>query len=770
MEGLHEIGLHESENSDIENALVWVRRAFTILQGRNHFSLNDEVQDLSMNVLHTYTRLLHALKTTEYDAEVSQALALLRQHHGHKLAVTVLELEISIPTAVVDTDAFSTSLTRLFSTMPLIGSTHSIATSYILRLRTVNNALACQLLKDYILKRLGKETDCPFIEDTIVTLIWMFTDDLSSEISPNPKDLRFELKVIFEARKQPLCAVAAHAALVLLWKIVEGLPPDQFNAAIDWCEVIMLPLFENAGCQSIGAVERKLTSCYMANSDYDRARLAFERMTENQRTHPLTLRMWYFLALYTREDDELQRALNRLANVPKIGYNLLIECVPEPMRLGTKRQGANLLQRILDKVRGDSKIEVDRDSLLRCTIRSFMSVLAEGEVLDEEILSRLCKLFKAASRDPWTATQATVPNSQESQKYRWLYEQAYTLAISVAGKGLAAYAIDLLYYASELLRKAPREDSGDSLRRADLLYLQAVLYLDLARGARKKDNTVIIPLTATTGSSDQQENTLASILYKDTFDRASAIETIVIHAIDVAVAEQIADRKINLIPAQFEALLELDRFSEITNEVALIQVIQQAQKVGAPEKTFSLVVDLIISAALQGSIASESSEGQISPCQLSLPCAVMLLRKIIDAVRNLDQYDIPQASRWIRCVIQLVLDARPAGNLDQVSSNLLDEITAQAISLARSSLMDHAERSTTYPADELEWLATVLFNLALDAVATGHAGSEDEAERWARRAIEVARVLAVDGGRTASCSGALLGLLQERCKRLGWEV
>ena len=555
----------------------------------------------------------------------------------------------------------------------------------------------------------------------------------------------------------------------LLWKIVENLDVDQSDVAIDWCELALLPLFVNAGCQSIGIIERRLMSCYMAKSDYDVARLVVVRMTEDRRQQPQTLRMCYRLALHTGQDDAMQSALNRLANVPKSGYKLLIECVAETMRLGTRRQVANLLQRILDKVTSDNKIDVDRDSLLRCTIRSLISALTEIEHLDEELLHRLCRLFKAASRDAWAVTQATISSPQESQKSCWLYKEAYILAIGVAEKGSPAYAIDLLHHASELLSKLPSTECEVSLRRADLLYMQAVLYLDLARSTRDEDVAVNLPRTATSGSSAQQESIPAFILYKNTFDKASSIEPIGGLPTDVTVALQIIDRKINLFPAQFEALLELDRFSGTTNEVALIQVIQQAQNARAPLKTFSLIVDLIISAVLQGSIASQSHDDRISPCKLSLPCAVTLLRKIIDEVRNLDQYDIPQASRWIRCVLQLVLDARPAGILDQVSSKLLDEITTQAVSLARSSQSTGSANGMAYPADELEWLATVLFNLALDVVATGQADSGDDAQRWAKRAIEIAGILAVGGYDAAGNPGALLSQLQDRCKRLGWQ-
>ena len=215
MEVLCQIGQHESDNSNFESAVEWFRRAFIILHNRDSLSLNAEVEDLGLTVLHTYTRLLFAHKTTEHDAEASRALALLQHHHGHKLAVTVLELEISVRAEVFDTDAFCTSLRRLFGTMHLIAANHNVVMVYMYHLRTANNSLACQMLKAYILERLVKDTDCPFIEDTIVTLIWMFTNNLPDDLVPNPRDLRCELEAIIEMRPQPLSTVAAYAAFVV---------------------------------------------------------------------------------------------------------------------------------------------------------------------------------------------------------------------------------------------------------------------------------------------------------------------------------------------------------------------------------------------------------------------------------------------------------------------------------------------------------------------------------------------------------------------------
>jgi hypothetical protein len=76
-----------------------------------------------------------------------------------------------------------------------------------------------------------------------------------------------------------------------------------------------------------------------------------------------------------------------------------------------------------------------------------------------------------------------------------------------------------------------------------------------------------------------------------------------------------------------------------------------------------------------------------------------------------------------------------------------------------------AELGAAYPAEELEWLATTLFNLAVDY----YAGEEEEqGAEWARKAVKLADILATswDGGD----GGLLLSVLGRKMAELGWGV
>ena len=291
------------------------------------------------------------------------------------------------------------------------------------------------------------------------------------------------------------------------------------------------------------------------------------------------------------------------------------------------------------------------------------------------------------------------------------------------------------------------------------------------------------------------------ILYKNAFDKATEIQRHISGTENTALREQDLEdaqiKQVALQPLQFEALLHLGAAESIPDELGLSLLITQAQERGASQKTYSLMADIVLSATLPNPPAIEGGTSNETPLMptprmpqphLPIMAAVTLLRKLINAVRQLDEYDLAQASRWIRCAVQITLDSGTPLNNDS-SLRMLDEITAQAVILASSSghdadvemqNLDHNMHShglntahsksaghvgtaqTAYPSDELEWLATTLFNLALDLMV---AGEEGKAKDCARRAVEVADSLAKgpDGDR-----GVLARVLRERGGRLRW--
>lgn len=277
--------------------------------------------------------------------------------------------------------------------------------------------------------------------------------------------------------------------------------------------------------------------------------------------------------------------------------------------------------------------------------------------------------------------------------------------------------------------------------------------------------------------------------------------------------EELHARLCTVLPLGFEALLHMNNANDgqihesmVYDDLSLIQIIDKAVKIEAPPKVYALMADLILCAA------TTKEEGDLqNQAVLSVGQATKILSKIVQAVRTLQVYDMNQAARWIRCIVQLVIDhgnVFPDTNVDFDTSfnsaatsstiNLLKSIIDQAIMLATSAAeasephspsvktrttidhegdidmtnhennnntaSHHDHESNLYPPDELEYLATILFNMAVDFYV---AGNEDQAKWYAGKAIEIADVLALpqakDGDR-----GMLAKVLRQKTRSLGW--
>jgi hypothetical protein len=163
---------------------------------------------------------------------------------------------------------------------------------------------------------------------------------------------------------------------------------------------------------------------------------------------------------------------------------------------------------------------------------------------------------------------------------------------------------------------------------------------------------------------------------------------------------------------------------------------------------------------------------------ISIDTAAKLLGQLVNVARGIKGYGVVQASRWIRCIVQLIIDTsdREAGSPNM---KLVEEVVEQAIVLASAGNSQEQEREehgndteradvelgAAYPAEELEWLATTLFNLAVDYYVSE---KEEQGAKWARKAVKLAHILATSWD--ADDGGLLVSVLRGKMAELGWGV
>lgn len=90
------------------------------------------------------------------------------------------------------------------------------------------------------------------------------------------------------------------------------------------------------------------------------------------------------------------------------------------------------------------------------------------------------------------------------------------------------------------------------------------------------------------------------------------------------------------------------------------------------------------------------------------------------------------------------------------SSTIAESVVDQVLYLAKKSKPQSQGQGDPYPDAELEWLATMAFNRAVDFYRDS---ADEECKRWAGKAIEVADLVSGEGG--------LGGLLRRNLGMLG---
>jgi hypothetical protein len=210
-----------------------------------------------------------------------------------------------------------------------------------------------------------------------------------------------------------------------------------------------------------------MIKCFLDLSDVDAALEVFQNMSASRKNHYLSRFLWYSLVLRRQDDssgmslivattvnsanDSVQSALGALASVHDGQNRLLFAAVSEAMRYGTKRHGAQLLQRILDKYNNTTSPEIDTPSLLRYTGRLLLSAIVEEEGELEELLSRLCAIFRSAVALSQKASNRIVSAmSLSMDDCKWFEGTGFQAALEHIKTWPTKYIIDLLHYSSQV--------------------------------------------------------------------------------------------------------------------------------------------------------------------------------------------------------------------------------------------------------------------------------------------------------------------------------
>ncbi|RMD44146.1 hypothetical protein DV735_g955, partial [Chaetothyriales sp. CBS 134920] len=264
-------------------------------------------------------------------------------------------------------------------------------------------------------------------------------------------------------------------------------------------------------------------------------------------------------------------------------------------------------------------------------------------------------------------------------------------------------------------------------------------------------------------------------LYRNTFTCYTALQQLLDDAAGASTANvypqnlnDLHGKVTDLLPLVFEALIFISNAHAAEkgsfDEANLTEVVDKASRLEAGPKVYASFAHSLLSCFLDQELNDRAG--------IPLSYALHLLQKVIEAMTSRDDYDIDQAARWIRCVVQIVLEHRDGHE----HLSLVQTTVDQALDLARSAAAEPNSKAVhqkagprqLYPAEELHWLSSALFNLGIDLYCKP---DRQAAQLWMENAIKVAEMMTATVNRQdsgdASVSVSLAKTMRSRMAKLG---
>ncbi|KAL5114846.1 sporulation-specific protein 22 [Pleosporales sp. CAS-2024a] len=202
-----------------------------------------------------------------------------------------------------------------------------------------------------------------------------------------------------------------------------------------------------------------------------------------------------------------------------------------------------------------------------------------------------------------------------------------------------------------------------------------------------------------------------------------------------AAQADIISKHFQIVKLELEAVLKLEKWDELDD------LFEQCWKYKTPDH-YETLADLVI--VIHSCIVQANADEKYQRKVLSV------LDKIIRLTSCQAGADVTKLARWIRCLFKLAL------TYDESISLRCIELAVTVATKQRGVTDDDIKESDRYPPAELEWLATTIFNHAIDY----YMQEKDEVcTKWAQHAFIVAQWLE-DGG-------SLRDLLMEKYASLG---
>ncbi|TQB74559.1 hypothetical protein MPDQ_004665 [Monascus purpureus] len=717
-------------------ASKWLERAVGLngLLGRG-FRHASRGLDVRLIVLHTLARAYLQVDTTDSWNRLLKILKVLEAYGGH-FAILLLRTEVLSRQAQPNIHEYYGC--AALQVMDLTDGSINAMFVYILKLKDWSLELTSQSLQRLLLHvHFNKRI---WTERIFVTFVWTLTD-LAFCSQDGLDRLEDTLAQSSTRWQSPLSIEACHACLILIWRKVDAvMSQGNYYIAERWCQFVLgHSAFQNCSFANKAKFQRRLIICAWENSNYILARETLNRMSDDCKSHPLTLYMRYKLALV---DEDIDTAIiyQQLPQLGKSGTAYMLACVAEARRMGKTEQVTQGLQHTVERLdNGFPESIFNIPGLFQSTLH-LLSMELENYKPDKAqsmIIEQILRVFEAALREANRAEEksaAFLPTELE-----WFFINSYNSALQSLKFASSKTAF------AELYQQKEHSNNGIDVHRHFLLcdFHKSTALLS---EARMEDDPLI-------------RETYYRSLRSSSHNFRTRIHSHLAKSPGTETEQLYWTRKYRAVIAfDVEATVSLKQWSDI------VSIIEEAREM-------EIVDDWLLSVFMDCILSSSSVPGEETLRIIELILSIL----VPSANPNPSYKDQP---RYIHSLFHLCIST-PTEQTNHSKTKLAESILFHALTLARqarnasttitstdttSPTTTAAAATTTtgpdpYPDEELEWLATVTFNRAVDFYLTF---AEEDCKRWAGRAIELADLLDDDG--------ALGRLLRVNLARLGVDM
>ncbi|SPO03319.1 uncharacterized protein DNG_06001 [Cephalotrichum gorgonifer] len=438
-------------------------------------------------------------------------------------------------------------------------------------------------------------------------------------------------------------------------------------------------------------------------------------MSPTGRNEPMTKYLMFKVA--TRSDDQELAAecLETLGNPSLGGHEFLYACILDAQNIGSKSFAVGAMDMLVERHNFEDSASVHLPALIRCTIRLRVMELdtKSGEENSDRnnVIDAICRLFetgmKRASGDlvhelmQGVASESINKEPRDEkghklftvQELNWFSSNSYALGRQHCEAWGMENTIRIFKACLSILEQYPADIPLDDAKDISLkaMCCHFVVAAALVSVARTEDEIEV---------RQQSYGELRKHIVGFDGHFRESVETL-----DADVLADILGKMATLLIFDFEGAVALGQWDDLR------EIVTMASECG-DAVAYKAMADCLLRA--------QEVPGQVM---------FSTMRGIINRLSSIESMGAEDMARYIRCLFQVVLP---------LEGGMAFQLVADALQLVRES----ATTEQRLPDEELEWLATMSWNHAIDLY---QAGKDEECEKWSAKAISLAHYCCDEG-------------------------